>query len=68
MKCPNCEEETEHDVCEHCGTQVVSVVDDTMESEDEMIAAASIPSLATLFRQGKKRGLIKAMQDYGQTA
>jgi len=66
MKCPNCDEVSDLDVCEHCGTQIVSVVNDTVE--DEMIAAASVPSLASLFRQGKKRGLIKPMQDYGQTA
>lgn len=62
MKCPNCDHETDESVCEHCGTTIVSVVDDTM---DALVEAASIPNLASLFRQGKQRGLIGAMTNYG---
>lgn len=62
--CPNCKLETNEDVCPECG-HVLSEVDDTM---DQMIAAASIPNLASLFKQGKKRGLIQPVHDYGHTA
>jgi len=65
VKCPNCEHETDDAVCPECGTTIVSVVDDTMDS---LVESASVPNLAALFKQGKKRGLIKAQQDYGQTA
>lgn len=64
-ECPNCKHESNEDVCPECGHQIVSVVDDTM---DQLIEAASIPNLASLFRQGKKRGLITPMKDYGHTA
>lgn len=65
MKCPNCDHETDESVCENCGTTIVSVVDETIDS---LVEAASIPNLASLFRAGKKRGLIKATQEYGQSA
>jgi hypothetical protein len=59
-ECPNCKHENEagEEVCSECGHQIVSGVDDTM---DQLIEAASIPNLASLFRQGKKRGLITAV-------
>lgn len=62
MKCPNCGEHTDLDVCEHCGT-VVSEVDATM---DAMVQAASVPNLASLFKAGKQRGLIKPTSKYGE--
>lgn len=64
QECPNCKHMTDEDVCPECGHQIVSVADDTMDS---LVEAASIPNLAALFRQGKKRGLITPMKDYGQT-
>jgi len=63
MKCPNCDHVTDEQVCENCGTQIVSVADDTM---DAMVQAASIPNLASLFKAGKKRGLIKPTSAYGE--
>jgi hypothetical protein len=66
MKCPNCDHETDEPVCENCGTTIVSEVDETM---DALVQQASIPNLASLFRQGKQRGLIKPVTEYGgQTA
>jgi hypothetical protein len=62
MKCPNCEEESDDKVCPNCGTTIVSDPDDTI---DTLVQQASIPSLATLFRQGKQAGLIKPAQEYG---
>lgn len=61
MICPNCKNETDDSVCEACGTVLVSDPDAMMEA---LVEAASIPSLATLYREGKKRGLIEAAQDY----
>jgi hypothetical protein len=34
---------------------------------DRMVEKASTPSLADLFRQGKKSGLIQAGKEYGST-
>lgn len=65
MKCPNCEFETDDHVCPECGTTIVSDVDDKI---DALVEGASIPNLASLFKQGKKRGLIKPAREYGQTA
>lgn len=65
MKCPNCDHETDEKVCENCGTTIVSDVDETM---DAMVQQASIPNLASLFKAGKKAGLIKPVAEYGQTA
>lgn len=62
MKCPNCDEASDQDVCEYCGTQILSEAEDTM---DQLVQAASIPNLAALFQQGKDRGLLKPAQDYG---
>lgn len=36
-------------------------------SMDQMVQAASIPSLGTLFKRGKERGLLKPQQEYGHT-
>lgn len=63
MKCPNCEFETDEPVCEECGTTIVSDPDDTM---DALVEQASIPNLATLFKAGKKRGLIRPTSMYGE--
>lgn len=34
---------------------------------DQLVAAASMPSLATLFQRGKEQGLIKPGKEYGST-
>ena len=65
MKCPNCDHETDESVCENCGTVIVSEVDATM---DALVEQASIPNLASLFKAGKKRGLIKPTSMYGEAA
>lgn len=43
----------------------VSVVDDTM---DTLISEASVPSLATLFRRAKDKGVIGPVSVYGEGA
>lgn len=60
--CPQCESELEGVVCLECGWQDLSAI------EDRMVAAASVRSLADLYKAGKKRGLIKPTQEYGNTA
>lgn len=65
MNCPNCNTKADSlaDVCEACGTEIVSVPDDKM---DALVSAASIPNLASLFRAGKDKGLIKPTSVYGE--
>jgi hypothetical protein len=41
----------------------MSVVDDSL---DQMVQAASIPSLASLFRQAKDQGVIVPVSNYGE--
>jgi hypothetical protein len=41
----------------------VSVVDDSL---DQLIEAASIPSLATLFRTAKAKGALGPLSNYGE--
>lgn len=65
MKCPNCEHESDDDVCPECGTTIMS---DPADSLDTLVAQASIPNLAALFKAGKQAGLIQPGQEYGQTA
>lgn len=64
MKCPNCDEITDDDVCPQCGTTIVSDPDAKL---DELVERASRPSLATLFTTAQKRGLIQPTQQYGNT-
>lgn len=42
----------------------LSVADDSL---DQMVQAASTPSLATLFQRAKDAGLIKPVKEYGTT-
>lgn len=44
------------------GTRMRDVTDE--DNLDQMVQAASVPNLASLFRKGKERGLIKAQQEY----
>lgn len=37
-------------------------------SMDQMVQAASVPSLASLFQKAKDTGLIKPMKEYGSTS
>lgn len=41
----------------------VSVADDSL---DQLIEAASVPSLASLFRQAKQQGAIGPLSNYGE--
>lgn len=61
--------------CDNCGVSdpTAPVIRETMggnnpvltEDElDDMVAAASVPTLAQLFRQGKQKGLIKPTNTY----
>lgn len=36
--------------------------------EDEMVERASVPNLASLFKAGKKKGLLKPTTVYGESA
>lgn len=46
-----------------------SDIDGKMDADlEHMIQRASIPNLGSLFRKGKKSGLIKPGMAYGQTA
>ena len=47
----------------------VSEVGTKMDEQDmdELVRKASAPNLASLFRKGKDKGLIKAQQEYGHT-
>lgn len=38
------------------------------EKIDQLVSRASVPNLASLFRAGKKAGLIKPVQDYAGSA
>lgn len=51
--------------CLLCVPPVVSGVDGTM---DKLVEAASIPNLGALIRGAKRKGLIKAIQNYGDSA
>lgn len=49
-------------VCPVCGhDHTVSVDEDTL---DQLVAAASVPNLATLFRKAKDSGAIGAFEGY----
>lgn len=41
----------------------MSVVDDSL---DRLVEAASVPSLSTLFRRAKEKGVIGAVSNYGE--
>lgn len=63
--CRACLEVFEHlqDRADHdCPAQTGSPEDEL----DHQVEAASIPSLATLFKRGKERGLIKPGKEYGE--
>lgn len=78
MKCRECGEPldiTAGGHCENCGfdnsdgslteAEKVSVAEDKM---DAMVKAASVPNLAALFKNAKKKGLIQPTQEYTATA
>lgn len=46
-------------------TASVSTTDD--DDLDTLVAKASRPNLASLFKAGKEKGLIKPTQEYGHT-
>jgi uncharacterized protein with PIN domain len=63
--CSNCGQMHRWTKCPKCGTPVVSVAEDTI---DQMVARASLPNLADLFRKGKEQGLIGTVFNYGEGA
>lgn len=56
--------------CTNCRTPLTAVVRQvkglcpTCETEEKMVANASIPNLAALVKRGKSAGLIKPQVDY----
>jgi anaerobic ribonucleoside-triphosphate reductase len=58
--CPDCKTELDGTRCPECGWQNLSAV------EDRMVARASVPNLAALYRQGRDQGKIKPTPNYGQ--
>lgn len=52
----------EDSTCPRCGRHPLSEAEDRL---DHMVEAASVPSLATLFRAGLQSGLIKPGFQYG---
>lgn len=42
-------------------------VSEGTDSMDQLVQAASVPSLATLFQRGKDAGLLKAVTGYSST-
>lgn len=47
------------------GTRMGTMTDEA--DLDQMVAAASVPNLASLYRKGKKKGLLKPQQEYGSS-
>lgn len=47
------------------GGEEVSVADGSL---DQLVEAASVPNLATLFQRGKDAGLLKPTTGYGENA
>ena len=64
ITCPKCEFATEEDTCPACGCPIPSEPTDMM---DTLVQRASIPNLASLFRAGKKAGLIQPAKEYGNS-
>lgn len=60
--CPKCDTNLREGLCPSCGWTEVS---DAGEIMDDMIAKASVPSLATLFRKAKDSGAIGPISGYG---
>lgn len=48
------------------GTKMEPVTDEA--NLDELVQRASVPNLASLFKKGKERGLIKAQQEYAHSS
>jgi hypothetical protein len=72
MKCQNCKADLDPSMsvtcveCGHDNTEFLSVGTDKVD--DDMIARASIPNLASLYKAGKAQGNIKPQQDYQASA
>jgi len=60
--CGHCGQQYAGEFCLHNGEGKVSVADDSL---DQMVQAASIPNLASLFRRAKETGAIGAVSVYG---
>lgn len=67
MKCSNCGEKIDLKssvTCTHCGFDHTAEMSESEDRVEEMIEKASVPNLASLFKQGKARGLIKPTEEY----
>ena len=51
-------------MCAHCGHHNVSVPDDRLEA---LVSQASKPTLASLFRRAKDKGVLTPGKDYGES-
>lgn len=67
VRCPNCDNATEEQKCTRCGCPIPENIHAKIEDFDRLVEQASIPSLASLFKQGKAAGLIQPAADYGNT-
>lgn len=63
--CKKCRALRDTTPCPVCNEGHVSASPDTM---DALVAAASVPNLASLFKQAKKAGVIDAVSAYGEGA
>ena len=74
-----CQHDEIKEDCRHCrvdraierydnGVTKGGTVSADTDSMDQMVQAASIPNLATLFRRGKEAGLLKPTTGYGENA
>lgn len=65
MRCPVCENDvvpTANNECPNC-LVVLSVGPATVEVDDELVEAASIPDLGAMLRRGKKKGFIQPAEE-----
>lgn len=51
------------DICPKCNPGGMSVADDSL---DQMVQAASVPNLSTLFQKAKDAGMIGGVSVYGE--
>ena len=63
--CPDCNNRNGSPSCASCGGGGLSVDADNL---DQLVQAASTPSLADLFRKAKQQGVIAPVSNYGGAA
>lgn len=63
--CDDCHVFTRGGSCPHCGRNLGAVkAVDKADELDDMVSRASVPTLASLFKAGRKAGLIVSTQAY----